>query len=206
MKHIQKGQEPEKFSQWKQRMPKEKRPDFSKWRHKSKKAVKAALMQEQGHICCYCECELLYDDSHIEHFRPKSDPTVDPYDFTNLLCSCQQNIPKGAPRHCGSRKENWFDEPLLISPLDPSCEHHFKFKADGRIEPVNSNDTAAIQTIDRLGLDIPKLRAMRKAAITPFLDEELSAEEVKNFTKHYLQPNEDGHFNPFWTTIRSLFP
>lgn len=93
-----------------------------------------ALMAEQGYICCYCERRLTNDDSHIEHFRPQSDPTVDPLDFGNLLCSCQNQLKKGEPRHCGNLKGEWFDRDLLVSPLIPGCEDRFAFTGDGEIK------------------------------------------------------------------------
>lgn len=205
MKHIVKHNEPQTFTDWKALANDDWQPTYSDLRGATKLAVKHALMAEQGHLCCYCEQRLTADDSHIEHFRPQSDPSVDPLDFGNLLCSCQNRINKGEPRHCGNRKDEWFDPVLLISPLTPTCEGRFSFTGDGRIRSASTTDTAAGETISRLGLDIPKLQDLRTKAIEPFLDETLSEADMRRFVSGYLQQDSDGRYGEFWTTIRYLF-
>lgn len=117
MKHIVKQEEPQKFLDWKNLAGENWQPTYGGLSGYPKKALKNSLMAEQGYICCYCERRLTDNESHIEHFRPQSDPAVDPLDYRNLLCSCQNQLNKGEPRHCGNKKEDWFDEHLLVSPL-----------------------------------------------------------------------------------------
>ena len=162
-------------------------------------------MTEQGEICCYCENRLIDGKCHIEHFKPQSDPTVDPLDYANLLCSCQANLTPSEFRYCGNLKNNWFDENLLISPLNPDCESHFAFNYDGTIKPVQEDDQKAINTIEKLGLNLNKLKALRKAAIDPFLDEEIDNDELKFFVNGYLCLDDQQRYKPFWTTIKYLF-
>ena len=165
-------------------------------------------MKEQGHICCYCERRLTDGDSHIEHFNPQSNNAVDPLDYANILCSCQNQLkPKQEeePRHCGHLKGNWFDDHLLVSPLDPGCEVHFAYTADGKIQPARESDDAARMTIKKLGLNINKLSALRKKAIEPFLDEDLSEQERSQFVSGYLRKNTGEMFGEFWTTIDYIF-
>ena len=45
---------------------------------------------------------------------------------------------------------------------------------------------------------------MREKAIEPFLDETLTSEELQLFVEKYLE-EENGKFNPFYTTIKFLF-
>lgn len=205
MKHIIKRGEPRAFLDWKALANEDWAPTFDDLAGETKKAVKGALMLEQGYICCYCERRLSDDDSHIEHFQPQNDPAVDPLDFSNLLCSCQNRIKKGEPRHCGSLKSEWFDRKLLVSPLTPDCENRFAFTGDGFIKPTDVDDEAAAQTIKNLGLDIPKLNALRAKAIEPFLDDSLSNEDIQAFVSGYLHRDTSGRFGEFWTTIRYLF-
>ncbi|MCC5808693.1 MAG: TIGR02646 family protein [Opitutales bacterium] len=205
MKHIAKQVEPSAFADWKARVNQDWQPTYDDLRGAPKIAVKAALMEEQGYICCYCERRLTDEDSHIEHFKPQSDHSVDPLDYSNLLCSCQDQIKKGEPRHCGNLKDHWFDPVLLISPLDGDCENRFSFTGDGRIVPATVSDPAAVETIKRLGLDIPKLNALRAQAIEPFLDESLTVEELRGFVSGYLVKDASGRFGEFWTTIRHVF-
>jgi len=205
MKHIVKQNEPQAFTDWKAFANEDWCPTYGDLRGETKQAVKNALMTEQGYLCCYCERRLTTDDSHIEHFRPQSDLSVDPLDFSNLLCSCQDQIKKGEPRHCGNLKDDWFDALLLISPLTPVCEGRFSFTGDGRISPTSLTDPAAGESISRLGLDIPKLRALRAKAIEPFLDESLSETDMRRFVSGYLNLDADGRYGEFWTAIRYLF-
>ncbi len=161
-------------------------------------------MKEQGYLCCYCERRLLENDSHIEHLRPQSDPTVDPLDFGNLLCSCQKELLPREPRHCGNAKANC-DLAMLVSPLDSACEKRFSFTSDGYIQPADATDSAAVRTIEQLQLDIAKLRAFRRGAIAPFLDPDLSNTDFQDLVESHLTQDNSGRFGDFWTTIDYLF-
>jgi uncharacterized protein (TIGR02646 family) len=205
VKSIQKQNEPQEFTDWKNQANENWQPTWDTLRSQVKQRLKEALMAEQGYICCYCEDRLSENDSHIEHFIPQNNPSVDPLDFSNLLCSCQDRLKKGEPHHCGKLKDNWFDEKHLISPLDPTCEERFMFTGDGSIEPANSSDKAAMETIERLGLNIRKLQNLRQQVIDPFLDENLSDKDLEQFVTSYLKQSKSGEFNPFWTTIHYLF-
>lgn len=205
MKCINKEKEPKEFSDWKRLENEDWQPCYNDLSGGIKKSVKDALMKEQGCLCCYCERRLIDNDSHIEHLRPQSDSTVDPLDFSNMLCSCQNQLKKGEPRHCGNLKDNWFDDARLISPLDSGCESRFAFTGDGSIMPALATDAAATETISRLGLDIPKLKALRDSAIEPFLEESLSEDDLRRFVTGYLQKSSNGLYGEFWTTIRYLF-
>lgn len=205
MKFIEKQQEPQAYTDWKALANDNWQPSYDDLSGDPKKALKDALMVEQGHLCCYCECRLTDNDAHIEHFRPQSDPTVDPLDYSNMLCSCQDQLKKAEPRHCGNQKGDWFDDALLVSPLDPEGERRFSFTGDGNIQPKAATDHAAIETINRLSLDIPKLNALRASAIEPFLEASLREEELQQFVTAYLHNNESGLYGEFWTTIHCLF-
>lgn len=205
MKRINKQEEPQAFLDWKAQANADWQPGYDELRGVEKQAVKQSLMAEQGFLCCYCERRLTDDDSHIEHFRPQNDPQCDPLDYGNLLCSCQNKIPKGDPRHCGNLKNGWFREASLVSPLSEGCDDRFAFAGDGQIRATDPEDQAATITIKNLGLDIPKLNDLRKNAIAPFADANLTDEEFRSFVAGYLGLNHAGMFGEFWTTIRHLF-
>ncbi|EHM50263.1 retron system putative HNH endonuclease [Cardiobacterium valvarum] len=204
MKYIVKQCEPVFFTTWKAQANANWQPEYSNMPTDIKQQLKDALLDEQGWICCYCEQEITPDDSHIEHFRPQSDPNCDPLDYSNLLGSCQKQRRKGEPLHCGSLKADWFDRNLLISPLNPSCESRFVFLGNGEIQAKDANDQAAKETIQRLGLNIPKLIEMRKKVIEVFLDELLTDVEVANLVSTYLVKKAK-KYSPFWSTIHYLF-
>jgi uncharacterized protein (TIGR02646 family) len=208
MKHIIKEEEPLTFTTWKSLKNDNWTPLFSILPGEEKKAVIDALKKEQGYICCYCE-KRLENDCHIEHLKPQGQNLFpeSQLDYDNLLCSCQLKLKKSEPRHCGNSKGSWYDEELLVSPLDVDCESKFKYTFDGHIEPRLAEDIAAKTTIDKLQLKIDKLNDLRRKAIEPFLDGELSETDITNFAKGYLvdKSENSGMFNEFYTTIKYLF-
>ena len=205
MKHIVKDQNTPDFDKWKASANDDWQPTYEDLSGTTKKEVKYSLMKEQGYICCYCERRLTDDGSHIEHFNPRSNNVLNPLDYTNMICSCQNQLEQGEPRHCGHLKGDWFDNQLLVSPLDPDCEGHFTYTADGKIQPAEKSDDSARMTIEKLGLNVNKLNALRKKAIEPFLDENLSEQEFFQFVSGYLRKNTGGMFGEFWTTIDYIF-
>jgi uncharacterized protein (TIGR02646 family) len=202
MKSIIKGDEPKIFSAWKALANADWQPSYGTLANPEKKAVKQALMKEQGHICCYCERRLYENDSHIEHWVPQAESEPGALDFANMLCSCQQNLDKGTPLHCGNLKG---DHLIPVSPFDPDCATRFIFTVEGEILAAQPQDQAAQDTIKLLGLDISTLNAMRARVIEPFLDESLEDDEFEEFFAAYLQPDADGVLGEFWTTIDGLF-
>jgi uncharacterized protein (TIGR02646 family) len=204
MKHIIKSIEPQELTDFKALASPDWIPTYGGLTTVAKNAIKEALMKEQGYICCYCERELTENDSHIEHFKPQHDVTVDPLDFSNMLCSCQKNLKKGDPRHCGNLKNKWFHATSLVSPFNSACENKFGFKGDGTIYPIE-NALDAETTIEKLGLNIEKLNALRKSVIEPFLDDILTDAEFISFVSGYLQADATGKYGQFQTTIKYLF-
>ena len=198
MKRIEKGAEPMQFSNWKQQDKMAHKPRWKRVPAAIRELVHESLMREQGFICCYCESRIATDDSHIEHFRPKVRFPDRQLDYDNLHCSCQQDPPRGEPRHCGHRKGSWFDEKLLLSPLEEDCEDRFIFTANGCVFPRSNNDATAKTTIDRLRLDLPKLRALRAAAIDAL--HTASSEEIERL----LERRMDGRLLAFHTTIAQV--
>lgn len=198
MKRIEKEAEPIQFSIWKRQDKMARRPRWNRVPSAIKKSVHESLMREQGFICCYCELRIAMDDSHIEHFRPKIKFPDLELDYENLHCSCQPDPSRGEPRHCGHRKGSWFDEKLLLSPLEADCENRFRFTANGDVSPRSNNDAAAKTTIERLGLDLPKLRALRAAAIDALHT------EPNEVIERLLERRVDGRLLDFHTTIAQV--
>lgn len=211
MKRIIKEAEPAELLAWKNSDSEylKGRPKWKRIPSNVKAIVRDNLKSEQGYLCCYCERHMQDNDYHIEHFAPKGIPPYDQRlaDYDNLLCSCQFELEKGEPNHCGNSKASWYDPDLLVSPLDPSCEARFRYTYDGQIKPAIDTDIAAETTIIKLQLHIDKLNALRQAAIIPFLDEDLTPEDISDFAEGYLVDKglNGGRFNEFYTTIKFLF-
>ena len=198
MKHIVKDDEPLEFTEWKAGDKMAHRPNWNRVPPPIRTSIHQALMREQGSICCYCESSISGDDSHVEHFRPRKRYGSLQLHYENLLCSCQREGAKGEPRHCGPLKGSWFNDELLISPLEEGCERRFRFTGNGDKFPRTVGDAGAETTIRRLGLDLRKIRDLRAAAIDELRD--LSEEEVGRL----LERRPDGGFLPFHTTIAQI--
>ena len=197
MKRIVKDGEPAEFTDWKERDRMAHRPRWRRVPAPIKEVVHHSLMSEQGYLCCYCESRISIDDSHVEHFRPRRCKERQ-LDYENLHCSCQRELDAGEPRHCGHRKGSWFDDNLLISPLDEQCDNRFRFTGNGEIFPGCKHDRAASVTIQRLGLDLRKLCAMRAAVVDALCD--LPSGEVRRL----LDEGDGRRFIEFHTTIEQV--
>lgn len=207
MKHIHKTTEPPAILQKIAiPTPRNPQPDYKKLRSKKKRELRKTLSEEQGFICCYCCQRLVLEDSHIEHLQPQSTATHLSLNYDNLFVSCQAELHAGDPVHCGKAKNDWFDQNLLVSPLQENCTEFFEYSLAGEILPTKNFESskAAIETIDRLQLNIPKLQAMRQAEITPLFDIELSTEEVLRLIKSFATADGQGYYQPFCPVLIHL--
>lgn len=208
MKHIDKKAEPICLSDWKKqdKMYQRGHPNWKRLNADVRKCIQEALLNEQGFVCCYCGSAIQMDNSHIEHFRPKNKYPELQLEYDNLLCSCQKELQKTEPRHCGNSKGSWFDENLIISPLNPECEFHFNFLENGDISPSEESNVAAQQTIKHLALKIKKLKELRKASISAVLD---NMDVIDNFTLQkeiqiYSQRDINNKYSPFCFVILNV--
>jgi uncharacterized protein (TIGR02646 family) len=222
MRYINKGEEPESFTTWKALANEDWTPTYDDLRGQEKTDLYNALLREQGFICCYCGMRITRDLSdigedtsvvnrdtcHIEHLKPQSIYPELALEYKNLLASCQaernqaeRNQVPPPPVRCGYKKGDWYDENLIVSPLDANCVDYFRYSASGEILPTDAPDkqAAAKTTIEKLGLDIDKLRAMRNEAIDGALlaIEGLTDEEIQLFAQGLEQLNDKGKYQPF---------
>ena len=166
MKHVDKGAAPQSLEDWKALstatgVP----PKYSQLRNPEKAALHTALLDEQGHVCCYCGQSIEQSTSHIEHFRPQAARPDLALDYDNLLASCIREMKPGTPLHCGHAKGNGFDEALHLSPLESAIEGRFQYTLDGQIQPTDPADAAAVHMRHLLKLDIALLNESRADAI-----------------------------------------
>ncbi len=221
MRYINKGEEPESFTTWKALANEDWAPTYDDLRGQEKTDLYNALLREQGFICCYCGMRITRelsdigadtsytdrDSCHIEHLKPQSIYPELALEYKNLLASCQAERDKVPPPpvRCGYKKEDWYDENLIVSPLDANCADYFRYSASGAILPTDAPDkqAAAETTIEKLGLDIDKLRAMRSAGIDGALlaIQGLTDEEIQVFAQSFEQLNDKGKYQPFCFAI-----
>ncbi|MCC5617676.1 hypothetical protein LC605_21805 [Nostoc sp. CHAB 5836] len=108
----------------------------------------------------------------------------------------------------GHKKKYWYDENLMVSPLEINCADFFKYPASGEIKPTDNAGKKAIAetTIKKLALDIDKLQKMRKKAIDGALlaTEGLTEIEIQLLAEGYQELDANDQYTPFCAAITYL--
>lgn len=213
MKRIDKEASPEWFETWKQNYKDTNgreahyKNDFSSSGNAGKarrKRLREQLMQEQGYICCYCMKKISIENSHIEHFWPKTFfPEID-LDYHNMFASCNGDGTLLEDEHCGHKKEDWWRE-NMVSPTDAEVEKMFRYSADGRIHSVQRRPTTNIaqEMIIYMGLDSFHLERNRRQAIEAseyFDEDDYSDDDIRGFIDYYSN-KDDGSYVPYCMAI-----
>ena len=199
MKYINKNPAPISLEEYKT----EPGASFDDMPKHVKDELRENLFVEQGGICCYCGKRIFADyRSVIEHMYPKGLIQFShlQLEYSNLLCSCdggqsdrtgKSKVEKRKfPLSCDAKKNN---EIIKITPLSPNCEEQFLYDEEGHIYGKTDD---AIETIDKLGLDCITLVNKRKAAIEPYIDQNLSIHEWDAKVQN-LSNKHSGLFLPF---------
>jgi uncharacterized protein (TIGR02646 family) len=210
MKHIVKGRAPRSLKEWVagQRLENGERINCS-YRDMPRdvhRDIHQHLLNEQGWLCCYTGMNVDESISHIEHLKPQSECQDDEdVDYTNLLAAYPGDR---MPCEFGAKaKDNWYDERLLISPLDRRCETKFRFDQFGHIEEADINDRQAKETIRRLRLDHMSLNEMRASAIKEALfpdSKQLGRAKLNDAAQHYCQRNSEHRFRPYCFVVAQV--
>jgi len=175
MRYIEKTNSPTFFEQEKQNLV-----DDSAWGNlHCKHELRSYLIEEQKHLCPYCERRIDNDNSHIEHIYPQSDNAALRFEYDNLIASCngdqcEPNLKNSfQPENinsCGHKKSNEMDENLFLNPVKlQDIEEYFSYDLETySILPSEKNVTSSKYTIKLLGLDNPRLNNERANARTAF--------------------------------------
>ncbi|GAB4539548.1 MAG: TIGR02646 family protein [Pleurocapsa sp.] len=207
MKYIQKSEPPPDFIDWKNLVNQDWQPNWANFQKPQKTSVHKSLLKEQGFICCYCGRRITLADSHIEHFKPRNKYPDLQLDYVNLIASCEIDTsePPPIPVHCGHKKGAWYKEDLMVSPVESDCADFFCYTEDGQILATKevTRQKAAKTTIEKLELNINKLRKMRGAAIAGILDdiELLTDRELKKLIATFEKPSKNGQYEEFCHVI-----
>jgi uncharacterized protein (TIGR02646 family) len=202
MKHVRKApEEPAVFTAWKAKASADWQPAYENLQNPEKHTLHAALLAEQGYVCCYCGCAITQTDSHIEHFRPQESHADLALEYRNLHASCMRETHPGIPLHCGHAKGRDFDQDKAISPLDAHCEQRFIYALDGSIKPARDEDVAAHYMRELLKLDIAFLRNRRANVLQKIFDPDFldsaSREELQRLAQSFRQPDKNGRLTGF---------
>lgn len=178
MKHIAKGDEP---SFWKAYVKKHPRENYLENMNKKEKQVvvqhlREYMLKEQFGICCYCCGSLEYENSHIEHIKPRDSYPKLSMAYSNMLVSCKES------EHCGMKKGNKFDEEKFVSPLDMKCESNFSYEPDGTI--IGETDSG-VYTVELLNLNTYGLKAARRALFEECCD--MARDDKRLIEEYYIK-------------------
>jgi uncharacterized protein (TIGR02646 family) len=165
--------------------------------------LRRVLVEEQFHICCYCNDTIKGEslDTKIEHFLPKETYKEDIFNYLNLLAACNGGERDAKPRalHCdthkGSKDPSQFQ---LVSPFDNDSSTHFLFRENGEI---SGKTLKGKETISFLNLDCSKLNLRRKEAIEMYLYDE--TEDFETQMKEVIEPV-DGKLQAFCIAVLSV--
>jgi uncharacterized protein (TIGR02646 family) len=145
-----------------------------------KQIVRKSLLEEQGFLCCYTGHSIDEESSHIEHIKARSlskseKNLLETLDYNNLLAAYPHNPRRYLKEtQCEYGAQARYDNPIFVTPLMEDCELRFKFGVSGKIEAVDSNDTAADDTIKTLKLDHSRLKTLREQVIDEAIFYQLS--------------------------------
>lgn len=74
--------------------------------------LKEALLQEQGHLCCYCLSRIDETKMKVEHWKPRKYKDF-VFKYSNLMAACEGSF--CGEHHCDTLKE---DTEIQINPTD----------------------------------------------------------------------------------------
>lgn len=150
-------------------------PGRQHWGHltsEDREEVRGALNVIQGKRCAYCECGIVGEAGHIEHFFPRSRFPGMAFDWSNLFYSCDSR------RTCGNAKDGKesgeYNPEDLIKPDVDEPDEFLLFLPNGQVVPRSSLDPGrrrrASETIRVFKLGDQKLEGKRRRALKQFTD------------------------------------
>lgn len=160
MRHIKKGAEPSDWLRFCKQKPPEPRFDDG-----PKASLRAALLAASGHLCCYCMRRICDRPGamKIEHWAPRSLSPELALDFSNLLAACDGGEGQAASeQHCDTSKGS---TPIALDPRRADCIRLVVCTSRGEMVGTSAAGESVAADIAVLGLNQPRLRAGRRAAL-----------------------------------------
>jgi uncharacterized protein (TIGR02646 family) len=125
--------------------------------------IRHALLDEQGHLCCYCMRRIVLRGMKIEHWASQSGNADETVSWNNLLGACMGGQGESAERqHCDTAKG--FTS-ITVNPVvrERRCEHLIRYRPDGEIA---SDDPEIHKDLDQtLKLNHPWMKAARRGIL-----------------------------------------
>ena len=195
MKHInkQEGQEPELFKEFKDQTD---GASFKGLYPPAKRALKSALLREQGYICAYCMRQIDNTNTSIEHYLPQSEYPELSLDYYNLLAVCDGN--QGHGKHliqCDKKKSNKIL--TKVDPRDQEIEQLIFYTINGNIN--SADDDIESDLFEKLNLNNQRIVENRKVVIDAILNFVKSVDRgvVKKVYKQWKNRDDEDQYREF---------
>jgi uncharacterized protein (TIGR02646 family) len=152
--------------------------------------LRANLLTEQGHICCYCMKRIpqkierdgtVYYEMKVEHYKCQDNYSALQLKYSNIFGACTGN--EGNPKKlqtCDTKKGN---TDITINPIlaNPNCETQIKYLSNGEIhsdDPIIERELTEV-----LNLNMQTLVDGRREVF------ETVQKKVENESKRYADRN-----------------
>jgi uncharacterized protein (TIGR02646 family) len=195
MRFINKTLSPQELEEWKlQRLDAGQSLTYNDLSGNPQSILKTKLLDEQKHLCCYCQQVITLQNSTIEHFLPQALFKRHEVDYLNLhlVCKCSRGL-KGIDTYCDVKKANELIVNLILHPL---CESFFRYSKDGEMLPnsfefknyedflknsnkLNLKNQSILHLIQVLNLNANDLVSKRKKSINDLLSKMNSLFDTK---------------------------
>ncbi len=214
MKYISKAKEPDSLKAYKGLESEDWQPSYGDM---DKDDLRRSLLEEQGHLCCYCMNRIGAGVSRIEHFLPQHTFREEELNYSNLFLAC--SVSEGLPpsqQHCDIIKGDKLI-PKYIS--HPRCSAYFRYNLDGEILPfgsytsikscvknldrLNAEQKTVLATIELLNLNTERLESQRKSVICELFKRlgGLGKDRIEQEIQEYENKDDDGKFKSFCEVV-----
>lgn len=95
--------------------------------------ARTALLDEQGHICCFCMRRITKRAMKIAHWAPQSPSPKQTMNWGNVMGACPGGDgERGVIKHCDTHQGS---TPLTVNPANPDqqCERFIRYLRNGEI-------------------------------------------------------------------------
>jgi uncharacterized protein (TIGR02646 family) len=131
--------------------------------YSDKDDLRMALLDEQGHICCYCMQRIKLDRMKIEHYQCQDRYPEKQLDYNNLFGACLGNEgQRHKNQHCDTKKGK-ADIKVNPTDLNRNCEDLIQYSSTGKI---SSKDPEINRDLNEtLNLNMETLKKNRRTVI-----------------------------------------
>lgn len=161
--------------------------------------LRIQLLEEQGHICCYCMQRISCVNSRIEHYQSQSRHPKKQIVYKNLFVACNNSEGKEqAEQHCDVKKS---ELDLRQINLLFNIENRIMYTKDGNVYSDNIDLNHEIENIINLNLQI-LIDARRETLSSVFANVPTwDLTTINKLINKYSQKNSAGMFAPFCQMI-----